>query len=235
MVLHMEIEERGNFYTYTVLSLIAVTGMVYGINLGDTEANIRVWGMLNLFILLIGIPFIFLQSKAGLPNFWDARVTNSQRLYLPLFVGVVFGALDVLVFKIVLHPEPYTDLPPFLQPFPYSVFLYISGAFETEVVYRLIPLTIFMMLGTYFKQGRYATHFFWTGAILTSIREPLEQISSNLPWVMVYALVSGFLMNLLQAIYFRKAGFLSSLTLRLGHYLIWHILLGIYVEFYEIL
>lgn len=230
----MEIEERGNFYTYTLLLLIAVTGMVYGISLGDTEPNIRVWGVLNLLVMLMGIPFIFVQTKARLPNFWDHRVSNRHRFYLPIFIGVVFGLLDVLVFKILLHPEPYTDLPPFLQPFPYSVFLYISGAFEIEVFYRLIPLTIFMMLGTYFKKGRYASHFFWIGAILTAIREPLEQFSINLPWVMVYALVSGFLMNLSQAVYFRKAGFLSSLTLRLGHYMVWHILLGIYVEYYEI-
>lgn len=234
MVLKMDIEERGNFYTYAVFICIAVAGMVYGISLEDTTANIRVWGVFNLLVLLIGIPFIFLQSKARLPNFWEPMVTTRQRLYTPFFIGLVFGVLDVLVFKIILHPEPYTDLPQFLQPFPYSVFLYISGAFEVEVFYRLIPLTIFMLLGAYYKQGRYLDHFFWVGAILSSVREPLEQFSNNLPWVVAYALATGFLMNLLQAVYYRKAGFLSSITLRLGHYLILHILLGVYVEQFEI-
>jgi hypothetical protein len=41
-------------------------------------------------------------------------------------------------------------------------------------------------------------------------------------------------MNLSQAVYFRKAGFLASLTLRLGHYILWHILLGVHVEYYEL-
>jgi hypothetical protein len=235
MLPNMEIEERGNFYTYALLMCIAVAGMVYGISLEDTHANIRVWGVLNMLVLLLGIPFIFLQSRARLPNFWAPLVSQRQRFYIPVLIGLVFGLMDILVFKIILHPEPYSDLPPFLQPFPYSVFLYISGAFEVEVFYRLIPLTIFMLLGSYYKKGRYLDHFFWVGAILTSLREPLEQLSSELPWVVIYALATGFLMNLLQAIFYRKAGFLSSLTLRLGHYLLWHILLGIYVEQFEIL
>ena len=51
---------------------------------------------------------------------------------------------------------------------------------------------------------------------------------------MIYAFLSGFLMNYIQASYYLKAGFLSSLTLRLGHYLFWHIILGIYVQYVEI-
>jgi hypothetical protein len=53
-------------------------------------------------------------------------------------------------------------------------------------------------------------------------------------WFVTYALISGFAMNFLQAIYFKKAGFIANLSLRLGHYLIWHILLGIYVEWIEL-
>ncbi len=89
-----------------------------------------------------------------------------------------------------------------------------------------------MLLGTYHKKGRYLDYFFWTGAILTSLREPLEQHGDDTILVVLYALITGFFMNLLQAVYFRRAGFLASLTLRLGHYLIWHILLGVYLEYY---
>lgn len=37
----------------------------------------------------------------------------------------------------------------------------------------------------------------------------------------VDALISGFAMNFLQAFYFKKAGFLASITIRLDPYLIW--------------
>lgn len=42
-------------------------------------------------------------------------------------------------------------------------------------------------------------------------------------------------MNFLQAIHYRKAEFLATLSLRLGHYLLWHVLLGVYVENVELL
>jgi hypothetical protein len=41
-------------------------------------------------------------------------------------------------------------------------------------------------------------------------------------------------MNLLQAYRLRKAGFGAAWMLRLGHYLVWHIALGLYVEMVEL-
>jgi len=133
-----------------------------------------------------------------------------------------------------MHPEPYSELPPFLQPFPYSTFLYFSGAFEIEVFYRLIPLTLILLLGKWFTNGKYFKIFLWTAIVLTSLREPLEQFPNGELWFIIYTLLTGFLMNFLQAVYFKNAGFLASITLRLGHYLFWHILLGIYVQYFEL-
>jgi hypothetical protein len=133
-----------------------------------------------------------------------------------------------------MHPEPYPELPPFLQPFPYSIFLYFSGAFEIEVFYRLIPLTLVLLVGKWFAGGKYWNAFSWTAIVLTSLREPLEQLPNEEAWFVVYSLVTGFLMNFLQGIEFRKSGFLASLTVRLGHYVFWHILLGVYVEYFEL-
>ena len=134
-----------------------------------------------------------------------------------------------------MHPEPYTELPPFLQPFPYSIFLYFSGALEIEVFYRLIPITLILLLGKWFSDGKYFNIFLWSAIILTSLREPLEQLPNGEFWFVTYYFLTGFLMNYLQAIYFKNAGFLASLTLRLGHYLFWHILLGLYVQYVELL
>jgi hypothetical protein len=140
----------------------------------------------------------------------------------------------VFIFKIILHPEPYDSLPPFLQPFPYSFFLFFSGAFEIEVFYRLIPITLLSLAGKWYKNGLYQKQIFLFAAVITSLREPLEQLNDTIVWVMVYSFISGFLMNLIQALYLKRAGFISSLSLRLGHYFLWHILLGIYVQYIEI-
>ncbi|MEY2691900.1 MAG: hypothetical protein RIT03_290 [Bacteroidota bacterium] len=225
---------KQNIIIYITFLIIAVIGIVYGNDIKNNFTFFRVWDYKNILILLLGIPFLFLQSKANLPNFLEDSITNKQRFLKPFLIGTVFGILDVIIIKIIMHPEPYTELPPFLQPFPYSIFLYFSGAFEIEVFYRLIPLTLILLLGKWLAGGKYFNIFLWTAIILTSFREPLEQFPNGELWYVIYALLTGFLMNLLQVIYFKKAGFLASLTVRLGHYLFWHILLGLYVQYFEL-
>lgn len=224
-----------NLIIYAAFMLIAVVGIVYGNEIKSNFTFLRVWNYQNILILLLGIPFLFLQTKANLPNLWEDAISNKQRLLYPVLIGTIFGILDIIVVKLLLHPQPYSELPPFLQPFPYSVFLYLSGAFEIEVFYRLIPLTIFLLVGKWYANGKFMNAFFWAGAVLTSLREPLEQLPDEGTLFIFYSLLTGFLMNFLQAIFYKKSGFLASLTLRLGHYLCWHILLGIYVEYFELI
>ena len=223
-----------NLAVYGVCLLISVAGLVYGNTIKYNYSFLRVWEYQNILFLLLGIPFLFLQTKANLPNFLETNISNKQRFLTPAIIGAAFGILDVVIIKMILHPDPYTELPPFLQPFPYSVFLYFSGAFEIEVFYRLIPLTLLLLTGKWIAKGKYFNVFFWTGAALTSLREPLEQLPDGPLLFMIYSLVTGFIMNYLQAIHFKKSGFLASLTVRLGHYLFWHILLGVYVQHYEL-
>lgn len=214
--------------------VIAAAGILYAKRVQLNNENLRVWEWVNLLWLLIGVPFLFFQRQARLPDFLESAIPGRQRFMIPLGIGLIFGLLDLLVFRIILHPEPYSELPPFTQPFPYSLFLYFSGAFEVEVFYRLIPLTLLLLAGNYLYKGRYFEIIWWVAAIATAIREPLEQFPSGGVILIIYSLTTGFLMNLLQAVWFRKAGFLSSLSIRLGHYLIWHILLGMYIQFIEI-
>jgi hypothetical protein len=223
---------KNNLITYFLILLVAVIGIYFGNNFVVKYQYLRVWETTNILFLLVGIPFLFFQEKAKLPDFWQGQISNSNRFLLPLAIGIVFGILDLLVFNVMLHPEPYRELPPFTQPFPYSMLLYFSGAFEVEVFYRLIPLTLILLLGNWYRKGKYYTVFFWAGAILTAVREPLEQLPDGGFLLLAYSLLAGFLMNFLQAVWYRKAGFLASLSVRLGHYLIWHILLGIYIEYY---
>jgi hypothetical protein len=214
--------------------LIAVIGIFYGNAIKSNHSFLRIWNYENILFLLLGIPFLFLQSKVNLPNFLEVGISNKQRLLEPILIGAVFGIIDIIVIKLLLHPEPYTELPPFLQPFPYSTFLYFSGALEIEVFYRLIPLTVILLLGKWISNGKYFNIFLWIAIVLTSLREPLEQLPNGELWFVAYSLLTGFLMNFLQAIYFKNAGLLASFSLRLGHYLFWHILLGIYVQYIEL-
>lgn len=227
-------EFQRNLFIYGSFLLIAIIGIFYGNAIKEHHAFLRIWNYENILLLLVGIPFLFLQSKAQIPNFLEPSIANKQRFLKPILIGAVFGILDIIVIKLLLHPEPYTELPPFLQPFPYSIFLFFSGALEIEVFYRLIPLTLILLLGKWIAKGKYFDQFSWTAIVLTSLREPLEQLPDGALLFVIYSVLTGFLMNFLQAIYFKNAGFLASLSMRLGHYLFWHIILGIYVQFVEL-
>ena len=228
-------EIKLNLVIYALFLIIAFSGILYGNTIKDNHSFLRIWDGQNIALLLLGIPFLFLQDKVNIPNFWTANISNKQRLILPAFIGSIFGILDVVVLKMLIHPEHYSELPPFLQPFPYSCFLYFSGAVEIEVFYRLVPLTLILLMSNWYADGKYFNRFFWIGVVITSLREPLEQMPEGTILLILYSLLTGFLMNFLQAIYYKKFGFLATLAIRLGHYLFWHILLGIYVQYFELL
>jgi hypothetical protein len=228
-------DNKVNLSIFLGFLLIAFLGIIYGNEIKASYNSLRIWSVENLLWLFLGVPFLLLQSYVGIPNLYQPSISNKIRFVQPIFIGALFGILDILVIKIIQHPQAYTELPPFLQPFPYSIFLYFSGALEIEVFYRLIPITLLLLIGKKIADGRYFNYFLWTAIIATSLREPLEQLPTGEYWYITYALLSGFIMNYLQGIYYKNAGFMATLNLRLGHYLFWHILLGFYVQYFELL
>lgn len=218
-----------------LLLLIPALTIFYGQALSEKTTGLRLWYWDNLLWLLPLIPMTVLQTKAGLPDIISTKQTAFATYKLVCFIGICFGLADLLLIKVIMHPEPYTSLPPFLQPFPYSIFLYVSGALEIEIWYRMVPLTLLLLAGKKWIAPNKQNVYFLVIATLTALREPLEQWPDGDWWFIVYAFASGFAMNFLQAWYYKKAGFLASLLLRLGHYLVWHILLGIYVEQFELI
>lgn len=216
---------------YSIFILISILGLIYGNSLADRFTGLRIWTYENILYMLIGVPFLFLLPKAKLNGLYEKALGAKQQLLVPALIGVGFGILDLLIIEYILPHVPHTSLPPYTQPFPYSIFLFFSGAFEIEVFYRLIPVTLILLLFNYIKKGRYYDWAFVVVAILTSLREPLEQMPSGPIWFICYALVSGFAMNYIQVQFFKKYSFVASLAVRLGHYLIWHILNGVYIQF----
>lgn len=216
-----------------LLFAVVIITIVYGSALNNSGISIRQWSWNNLLLVLPLLPLLFLQQKASLPAVYT--INEIKNAWVSTFgTGMIFGLLDVLILKFILHPEPYTELPPFLQPFPYSTFLYTSGAIEIELYYRMIPLTVFLLLNTILLKGWGKNVFIIVLGFLTSIIEPIQQFPDGAWWFIVYATLSGIAMNAWQFRSYLKYGFVASLAVRLGHYLIWHVLLGVYVEFVEL-
>ena len=214
------------------LSLI-ITTIIYGNALVISNPSIRLWNWNNLMLILPLIPLLFLQEKASLPSI-DTINKKKNGWMSTLGVGMIFGVLDLVVVKIIMHPEPYTQMPPFLQPFPYSIFLYSSGALDVELYYRMIPTTIFLLINQFYFKGKYRNGLIVALAIITSLIEPIQQFPSGALWFVIYATISGIAMNAWQFKSYLQYGFIASLAVRLGHYLVWHILLGVFVEFIEL-
>lgn len=218
------------FYSFFVV--LAAAGVVYAGQIKDQFPSLRIWSYTDVLWLLVGFPFLWWQKSAGLPEAFTAQSPFSKSILLPLGIGILFGLADLFIIEGLLTAEAHTSLPPYTQPFPYSLFLYGSGGFEIEVFYRLIPVTLVLMLFNVVAKGKYSTTAFWVIAVLSSLREPLEQLPSDPAWFIGYSFLTGFGMNFIQVLLYRKYGFAASVTVRMGHYLIWHILNGIYIQFF---
>ena len=77
-------------------------------------------------------------------------------------------------------------------------------------------------------RGRYQSTAFWGLAVLASAFEPLMQVAGIAPVLgsTTAAALAGqaFISNMAQAAYFRRYGFVASIAVREGYYLLWHVL-----------
>jgi hypothetical protein len=215
-----------------LLSVVILT-IVYGAQLEKQGLAIRRWDWINLLLILPVVPLLFLQRAAALP---PVNTINQKKGWLRAAgVGIIFGLLDLLVIKLVMHPEPYTSMPPFLQPFPYSIGLFSAGALEVELYYRMMPLTLLLLADRFLLKQKVRKPVIILLAIATCLAEPVMQFPDGAAlWFIIYATVSGIAMNAWQFYCYLKYGFAASLAVRLGHYLVWHILLGVYVQYVEL-
>jgi len=179
----------------------------------------------------MGLIGVWLSMHTGFPNAWDAKVSNKQRLFIPIIIGLLLGGLflatDLITGMSRLQQEQLnietTDI-----AFPASIFFYSAGAIFVEVVYRLLPIPLLLGIISIFVRNQGAREkVFWVLAILTSIIEPLTNTAASqflAPLALTFVLVQSFTTNFLQAVFFRKYGFLAATLLRIAFYMSFHVL-----------
>lgn len=191
-----------------------------------------------VIIFLMGLAGIWLARRTGFPEIWDERVTNRQRFLIPAIAGLIYGLFTVAPLLINqtnrLHPDVLA-VDPHVK-FPFSIPFYVYGAIFLETFLKLFLLTLIVfVLSNLICRGRFQTVAFWIAAILVSLYEPLPYILEDLQGksatgagfaVLTNLFGSLFISNVVSAYLFRKYGFLAPLTMRLFHYLIWHIIYG---------
>lgn len=217
---------------YLGLLLLCVLTLLVGQHLAARGVpGLRLFGWDGVGLVALGFGGIVLARRAGFTDAFEGRVSTTRRVGQPLLIGLGFGLADVAVFTRFIHPEPVTELMPFMQPFPYAVLLYGAGAVYTEVLYRFLPLPILQfVLGRYLAREAHRERLFGVLALLSSLVEPLQQLLTGSVGLLVYSFGTGFAMNLTQALFFRRYGYLAALLVRVGHYALWHVGFGWWVE-----
>lgn len=185
-------------------------------------------------VALVGGIGVSLAARTGFPSAWDARVDQRVRFAYPIAVGILLGlvsvGLEVATGGIAFFLEDMA-LERFNAPLPGSLLLYPAGAIVLEVVYRLLPIPLLLWIAL--RLGlpeRHRLTLFWALALVTSLLEPLGQavaaFEAGRADIALSQFALSFVYNLAQAYWFLVGGFLSSLSLRLGHYTVWHVIYG---------
>jgi hypothetical protein len=180
-----------------------------------------------LAITAMGFVGLVLARRTGFPEIWDNKVSNRQRFLIPVVIGLVYGAITVIID--LRNPSPVH-----LQ-LPLSIPFYAYGALLLEIMLRLftIPLLVWLFSNVTLR-GKWQTQIFWIAAIMAALYEPLPHLREQLSGVSGFAVLiiikwviePLFLANVVSGWLFRRFGFLAALVMRLSFYLVWHIIYG---------
>jgi hypothetical protein len=197
---------------------------------------------IHLGVTLVGLAAIWCLHRSSFPAAWDARIPAQRRFLLPLLVGALFGLLAIGI-------ELYTGSLQRLQAvtgtkitvgFPQSLVVYTSLTPFLELEYLVLPVSLLLwLIAGVLLRGRGETSIFWVLALLASAIEPLQQAPDVIAaaggtitglGIALYV-VHSFGFNFSAAVLFRRYGLLAPILVRVGNYIIWHILFGhLYID-----
>jgi len=190
----------------------------------------------------IGSVGLWIADRTGFMPALDPRVSNRQRYLIPVLIGGAIGTLASLLDFVTKGTEFIAEnmgVASFNTDYPLSLFIYTSGTVIIEAIFRLFLFPVLLWLISYvILKKRWLEQTFWVLILLFSFLEPLGQLSGQMtPKVMenfgqffvtmfLPMLLTNYPMGVVQAYLFRKYGFLASFMVRMGYYIIWHIVYG---------
>ncbi len=219
------IKDRLQLFIYFSISLtVLVLTWLFGFSgiprfqvfFGPINPLIGVCVAIILGILLIS----FLSSRAGLVIY--CRKDHGGLFYYYLLAAILFVGISVVDF---LAPFP-KDMD---VVFPQSLLFYPAIGFIVEVIFHLLPLSLFVFLFTIGSKKITNEKIMWAGILLVALLEPLFQVLSDAGhpmWVLAYTGLNVYIINFVQLYLFKKYDFVSMYSFRLVYYLFWHILWG---------
>jgi hypothetical protein len=188
------------------------------------------WLPLAIFSIA-GLIGVLLSERSGFPEAWDPRISNMQRIVIPLSLGIVFGialtALDLATgftkYIVARHglAQQYNGFLPTLLSFS-------TASILVQVIYRLVPIPLLLwLISNVLLRGRRQNQVFWVLAIVFAFFEPFTMTPDLevLPGGLRAADTTfQYVENFTEIVLFRKYGYFASVMMRVGFYLVWHAL-----------
>ncbi len=189
----------------------------------------------------IGALGAVLAALAGISPPIGGGVPPATRFVWPFVFGAALGAAAVVIDHFT-HGAAFvaqvTGQPTFNVDFPQSLPVYLTGAVLPEAVYHILPLSLLVLLANVVLKTEAARRRgFVVLAAVVALIEPVLQggglisLSSGdrtalflgqfLPYF-----VTAYPMNLAACLFFGRSGFLSAIMVRVGFYVVWHIIYG---------
>ncbi|HMA05103.1 MAG TPA: CPBP family glutamic-type intramembrane protease [Methanomicrobiales archaeon] len=194
----------------------------------------------GIFILYGALAFIGLKlaRRLGLPEIWDAEVSNRDRFLAPAIrgvgIGLFFIAADLLFRNFnslgaIIHP-----------PFPSSLIASATAGIGEEMIFRLFLISLgTWIVSTKILKGERQDQVFWAVAVFSALlfgfsHLPALMILFGLPsfqqvppvFLAEVLLLNGVL-SLAAASFFKKSGFLAAVGVHFWADVVWHVLFGL--------
>jgi hypothetical protein len=182
-------------------------------------------------ITVLGLAGTWCASRTGFPETWSPDIPLKDRLAFPIAAGIALGALAILVDALTgwsALAAQELKIPTIQIRFPGSLVIYPGAAIIVNSIYYLVLLAIPLWLVMLVTRGRWQREAFVVVGVLSALLEPLSQdlgMRSH-PGIAAITFAQDFALNLAQVFSFRRAGFASSVVLRVAFYLVWHVLWG---------
>jgi hypothetical protein len=202
-----------------------------------TQQDLFTWSSIATLGAL-GLIGIWSARVTGFPAAWDKRISTKRRLVLPATIGLGIGAAEIGVDLLTAATQAIaraTGQPSFNIDFPGSLLAFSSGAIDVETTYRLFTLPFLIwLISSVALRGRWQIPTLLVIGALSAVFEPVTQgvfLFLSGAGIITPLMLGGYLVtalpeNILAVVFFRKYGLLAPITLRLGEYVVWHIIYG---------
>ena len=172
--------------------------------------------------IILGFGLLFFLLSKGWFTIYTKHQLNTGLPYVVL--TLLFASVAILIDINIVYPKDMNI------PFPESTVFYPVIAFLAEILFHVLPLTLFLVAATIFFRRIVIDRVVLTCILIVALFEPTYQVifmETYAIWAMVAVWVNLFFFNTTQLFIFRKYGFISMYALRLLYYLIWHVIWGV--------